>query len=353
MNEKFQWKAKRERKAFIALADGTVFHGYAFGEKKDTVGEAVFNTGMAGYKQILTDPSYAGQFVVFTTAEVGAYATNFEKSESRQVFLNGIVVNSLDWVSKELNEESLHDFMLAQKKAGIAGVDTRALTIHIEKAKAWEGLDGQDYASKVSDPNGYEFNNEGKYHIVALDFGIKTNILRNLAAQDMRITVMPIGTSYEKIMEQNPDGVFLSNGPADPNSLPQVYNMVKQLLGKIPLMGICLGNQLLGLALGAKVSKLKFGHHGCNHPVKNLLTGAVEITSQNHNYAIDEKTLPADVEVTHINLNDNTVEGIRHKKFPAFSVQYHPESAPGPNDSMYLFEEFKKMIEAFKGGKNA
>lgn len=374
MNEKFQWKAKRERKAFIALADGTVFHGYAFGDKKDTVGEAVFNTGMAGYKQILTDPSYAGQFVVFTTAEVGAYATNFEKSESRQVFLNGIVVNSLDWVSKELNEESLHDFMLAQKKAGIAGVDTRALTIHlrengaqkaylhvedtemseaeaIEKAKAWEGLDGQDYASKVSDPNGYEFNNEGKYHVVALDFGIKTNILRNLAAQDMRITVMPIGTSYEKIMEQQPDGVFLSNGPADPNSLPQVYNMVKQLLGKIPLMGICLGNQLLGLALGAKVSKLKFGHHGCNHPVKNLLTGAVEITSQNHNYAIDEKTLPADVEVTHINLNDNTVEGIRCKNVPAFSVQYHPESAPGPNDSMYLFEEFKKMIEAFKGGK--
>ena len=374
MNEKFQWKAKRERKAFIALADGTVFHGYAFGEKKDTVGEAVFNTGMAGYKQILTDPSYAGQFVVFTTAEVGAYATNFEKSESRQVFLNGIVVNSLDWVSKELNEESLHDFMLAQKKAGIAGVDTRALTIHlrengaqkaylhvedtemteaeaIEKAKAWEGLDGQDYASKVSDPNGYEFNNEGKYHIVALDFGIKTNILRNLAAQDMRVTVMPIGTSYEKIMEQNPDGVFLSNGPADPNSLPQVYNMVKQLLSKIPLMGICLGNQLLGLALGAKVSKLKFGHHGCNHPVKNLLTGAVEITSQNHNYAIDEKSLPADVEVTHINLNDNTVEGIRCKNVPAFSVQYHPESAPGPNDSMYLFEEFKKMIEAFKGGK--
>jgi carbamoyl-phosphate synthase small subunit len=376
MNEKFQWKAKRERKAFIALADGTVFHGYTFGDKKDTVGEAVFNTGMAGYKQILTDPSYAGQFVVFTTAEVGAYATNFEKSESRQVFLNGIVVNSLDWVSKELNEESLHDFMLAQKKAGIAGVDTRALTIHlrengaqkaylhvedtemteaeaIAKAKAWEGLDGQDYASKVSDPNGYEFNNEGKYHIVALDFGIKTNILRNLAAQDMRITVMPIGTSYEKIMEQKPDGVFLSNGPADPNSLPQVYNMVKQLLGKIPLMGICLGNQLLGLALGAKVSKLKFGHHGCNHPVKNLLTGAVEITSQNHNYAIDETSLPADVEVTHINLNDNTVEGIRCKNVPAFSVQYHPESAPGPNDSMYLFEEFKKMIEDFKGGKYA
>ena len=376
MTDRFNWKAKREKKAFLALADGTVFRGYAFGQANDTVGEAVFNTGMAGYKQILTDPSYAGQFVVFTTAEVGAYAANIEKSESRDVFLNGIVVNSLDDVSKEIGEESLHDYMLAHKKPGIAGVDTRALTIHlrdhgaqktylhvdgtemseadaIKKAQEWEGLDGQDYASKVSDPNGYEFNTEGKYHIVALDFGIKTNILRNLAAQDMRITVMPIGTSYEKIMEQKPDGVFLSNGPADPNSLPQVYNMVKQLLGKIPLMGICLGNQLLGLALGAKVSKLKFGHHGCNHPVKNLLTGAVEITSQNHNYAIDEKSLPADVEVTHINLNDNTVEGIRHKKFPAFSVQYHPESAPGPNDSMYLFEEFKKMIEAFKGGKNA
>ena len=376
MNEKFQWKAKRERKAFIALADGSVFHGYAFGEKKDTVGEAVFNTGMAGYKQILTDPSYAGQFVVFTTAEVGAYATDFEKSESRQVFLNGIVVNSLDWVSKELNEVSLHDYMLAQHKAGIAGVDTRALTLHlrehgaqkaylhvedsemseaeaIKKAQEWEGLDGQDYASKVSDPNGYEFNNEGKYHVVALDFGIKTNILRNLAAQDMRITVLPISATYEQIMAQNPDGVFLSNGPADPNSLPQVYNMVKKLLGTVPLMGICLGNQLLALALGAKVTKLKFGHHGCNHPVKNLKTGSVEITSQNHNYAIEADSLPADVEVSHINLNDNTVEGIRCKNVPAFSVQYHPESAPGPNDSMYLFEEFKKMIEAFKGGKNA
>ena len=374
MNEKFQWKAKRERKAFIALADGTVFHGYAFGDKKDTVGEAVFNTGMAGYKQILTDPSYAGQFVVFTTAEVGAYATNFEKSESRQVFLNGIVVNSLDWVSKELNEESLHDFMLAQKKAGIAGVDTRALTIHlrdngaqkaylhvedtemseaeaIEKAKAWEGLDGQDYASKVSDPNGYEFSTEGDLNVVALDFGIKTNILRNLAAQNMKVTVLPINATFEQVMAKKPDGVFLSNGPADPNSLPQVAAVVKQLLGKVPLMGICLGNQLLGLALGAKVSKLKFGHHGCNHPVKNLKTGAVEITSQNHNYAIEEASLPTNVEVTHINLNDNTVEGIRHKELPAFSVQYHPESAPGPNDSYYLFGEFRQMIENFKAGE--
>ena len=376
MTEKFQWKAKREKKAFLALADGTVFRGYAFGAATDTVGEAVFNTGMAGYKQIITDPSYAGQFVVFTTAEVGAYAANLEKNESRQVFLNGIVVNSLDWVSKEQNEESLHDYMLAQGKPGIAGVDTRALTLHlrehgaqkaylhvsneeiseeegIKRAQEWEGLDGQDYASKVSDPNGYEFSTEGDLNVVALDFGIKTNILRNLAAQNMKVTVLPITATYEQIMAKNPDGVFLSNGPADPNSLPQVYNMVKQLLGKVPLMGICLGNQLLGLALGAKVSKLKFGHHGCNHPVKNLKTGAVEITSQNHNYAIDEASLPADVEVSHINLNDNTVEGIRHKKFPAFSVQYHPESAPGPNDSYYLFGEFRQMILDFKSGKNS
>ncbi|MBR3070403.1 glutamine-hydrolyzing carbamoyl-phosphate synthase small subunit [Fibrobacter sp.] len=375
MTEKFQWKAKREKKAFLALADGTVFRGYAFGAATDTVGEAVFNTGMAGYKQIITDPSYAGQFVVFTTAEVGAYAANLEKNESRQVFLNGIVVNSLDWVSKEQNEESLHDYMLAQGKPGIAGVDTRALTLHlrehgaqkaylhvsneeiseeegIKRAQEWEGLDGQDYASKVSDPNGYEFSTEGDLNVVALDFGIKTNILRNLAAQNMKVTVLPITATYEQIMAKNPDGVFLSNGPADPNSLPQVYNMVKQLLGKVPLMGICLGNQLLGLALGAKVSKLKFGHHGCNHPVKNLKTGAVEITSQNHNYAIDEASLPADVEVSHINLNDNTVEGIRHKKFPAFSVQYHPESAPGPNDSYYLFGEFRQMILDFKGAKH-
>ena len=375
MTEKFQWKAKREKKAFLALADGTVFRGYAFGAATDTVGEAVFNTGMAGYKQIITDPSYAGQFVVFTTAEVGAYAANLEKNESRQVFLNGIVVNSLDWVSKEQNEESLHDYMLAQGKPGIAGVDTRALTLHlrehgaqkaylhvsneeiseeegIKRAQEWEGLDGQDYASKVSDPNGYEFSTEGDLNVVALDFGIKTNILRNLAAQNMKVTVLPITATYEQIMAKNPDGVFLSNGPADPNSLPQVYNMVKQLLGKVPLMGICLGNQLLGLALGAKVSKLKFGHHGCNHPVKNLKTGAVEITSQNHNYAIDEASLPADVEVSHINLNDNTVEGIRHKKFLAFSVQYHPESAPGPNDSYYLFGEFRQMILDFKGAKH-
>ena len=374
MTDKFQWKAKREKKAFLALADGAVFRGYAFGAATDTVGEAVFNTGMAGYKQIITDPSYAGQFVVFTTAEVGAYAANLEKNESRQVFLNGIVVNSLDWVSKEQNEESLHDYMLAQGKPGIAGVDTRALTLHlrehgaqkaylhvdgtdmseaeaIKKAQEWEGLDGQDYASKVSDPNGYEFSTEGDLNVVALDFGIKTNILRNLAAQGMKVTVLPITATYEQVMAKKPDGVFLSNGPADPNSLPQVYNMVKKLLGTVPLMGICLGNQLLGLALGAKVSKLKFGHHGCNHPGKNLKTGAVEITSQNHNYAIDEATLPADVEVSHINLNDNTVEGIRHKKLPAFSVQYHPESAPGPNDSLYLFSEFKQMILDFKGAK--
>ena len=373
MTDKFNWKAKREKKAFLALADGTVFRGYAFGQANDTVGEAVFNTGMAGYKQILTDPSYAGQFVVFTTAEVGAYAANLEKSESRDVFLNGIVVNSLDDVSKEIGEESLHDYMLAHKKPGIAGVDTRALTIHlrdhgaqkaylhvdgtemseadaIKKAQEWEGLDGQDYASKVSDPNGYEFSTEGDLNVVALDFGIKTNILRNLAAQNMKVTVLPINATFEQVMAKKPDGVFLSNGPADPNSLPQVAAVVKQLLGKVPLMGICLGNQLLGLALGAKVSKLKFGHHGCNHPVKNLKTGAVEITSQNHNYAIEESSLPTNVEVTHINLNDNTVEGIRHKELPAFSVQYHPESAPGPNDSYYLFGEFRQMIENFKAG---
>ncbi|MBR2058271.1 MAG: carbamoyl phosphate synthase small subunit, partial [Fibrobacter sp.] len=228
MTDKFNWKAKREKKAFLALADGAVFHGYAFGSATDTVGEAVFNTGMAGYKQILTDPSYAGQFVVFTTAEVGAYAANLEKSESRDVFLNGIVVNSLDDVSKEIGEESLHDYMLAHKKPGIAGVDTRALTLHlrehgaqkaylhvdgtemsetdaIAKAKAWEGLDGQDYASKVSDPKGYEFSTEGDLNVVALDFGIKTNILRNLAEQNMKVTVLPINATYEQIMAKNPD----------------------------------------------------------------------------------------------------------------------------------------------------
>ena len=370
-NERFRWKEKREKRAFLALADGAVFRGWAFGAKKDGPGEAVFNTGMAGYRQIVTDPSYAGQFVVFTTAEVGAYAVGLEKEESRRVFLNGIVVNSLDRVSEELGEESLHDLMLAEGKPGIAGVDTRALTLHlrehgaqkawlhvsdeemseeegVRRAREWEGLDGQDYASRVSDPAGRAFSSEGDLRVVALDFGIKTNILRNLAAQGMKVDVLPISATFEEIMAKKPDGVFLSNGPADPNSLPQVAAVVKKLLGRVPLMGICLGNQLLGLAFGAKVAKLKFGHHGCNHPVKNLATGAVEITSQNHNWAVDASTLPEDVEVTHVNLNDGTVEGIRHKKLPAFGVQYHPESAPGPDDSLYLFGEFRKTILDFK-----
>ena len=370
-SERFRWKEKREKRAFLALSDGAVFRGWAFGAKKDGPGEAVFNTGMAGYRQIVTDPSYAGQFVVFTTAEVGAYAVELEKEESRRVFLNGIVVNSLDRVSEELGEESLHDLMLAEGRPGIAGVDTRALTLHlrehgaqkawlhvsdeemseeegVRRARGWEGLDGQDYASRVSDPAGRAFSSEGDLRVVALDFGIKTNILRNLAAQGMKVDVLPISATFEEIMAKKPDGVFLSNGPADPNSLPQVAAVVKKLLGTVPLMGICLGNQLLGLAFGAKVSKLKFGHHGCNHPVKNLATGAVEITSQNHNWAVDASTLPGDVEVTHVNLNDGTVEGIRHKKLPAFGVQYHPESAPGPDDSLYLFGEFRKTILDFK-----
>ena len=370
-NERFRWKEKREKRAFLALADGAVFRGWAFGAKKDGPGEAVFNTGMAGYRQIVTDPSYAGQFVVFTTAEVGAYAVGLEKEESRRVFLNGIVVNSLDRVSEELGEESLHDLMLAEGKPGIAGVDTRALTLHlrehgaqkawlhvsdeemseeegVRRAREWEGLDGQDYASRVSDPAGRAFSSEGDLRVVALDFGIKTNILRNLAALGMKVDVLPISATFEEIMAKKPDGVFLSNGPADPNSLPQVAAVVKKLLGRVPLMGICLGNQLLGLAFGAKVAKLKFGHHGCNHPVKNLATGAVEITSQNHNWAVDASTLPEDVEVTHVNLNDGTVEGILHRTLPAFGVQYHPESAPGPDDSLYLFGEFRKTILDFK-----
>ena len=370
-NERFRWKEKREKRAFLALADGAVFRGWAFGARKDGPGEAVFNTGMAGYGQIVTDPSYAGQFVVFTTAEVGAYAAGLEREESRGIFLNGIVVNSLDRVSEELGERSLHDLMLGAGKPGIAGVDTRALTLHlrehgaqkawlhvsdeemseeegVRRAREWEGLDGQDYASRVSDPNGYEFSSEGDLNVVALDFGIKTNILRSLAAQGMRVTVLPVSATYEEIVARRPDGVFLSNGPADPNSMPRVSAVVKRLLGGVPLMGICLGHQLLALALGAKVSKLKFGHHGCNHPVKNLRTGRVEITSQNHNWAVDASTLPDGVEVTHVNLNDGTVEGIRHKKLPAFGVQYHPESAPGPDDSLYLFGEFRKTILDFK-----
>ena len=365
-----KWQAERERKAFLALADGTIFHGVAFGARKDKVGEVVFNTGMSGYQEILTDPSYAGQFVTLTTAEVGNYGTNPEDIESRGLFLHGLVVNAYDEASNFRSTKSLDQYLKDAGVPGIYGVDTRALTIHLRDhgnqraylhvsdeemseadavaaANAWEGLDGQDYAAKVTCDCPYEFaprpTQKRLPHVVCYDFGVKTNILRNLA-EFARVTVVPAKTTAEAVLKMKPDGVFLSNGPADPAAVTYAQENIKTILGKVPVFGICLGHQLLSIACGAKTGRLKFGHHGCNHPVKNLATGAVEITSQNHNFAVMDETVPECLEVTHVNLNDNTIEGVRHKTLPAFSVQYHPESAPGPHDSKYLFDEFKKLM---------
>ena len=396
MNYSEKWKAERERRAFLALDDGTVFHGVAFGAKKDALGEVVFNTGMCGYQEILTDPSYAGQFVTLTTAEVGNYGINPEDIESRGLFLSGLVIGDLTEPSNWRSEKSLDGYLKENGVPGIYGVDTRALTIHlrehgnekaylhvedgdmreddaITKAREWEGLDGQDYAAKVTCEKSYEFGshraNEAQSrkkqlcdsvplcdmpHVVCYDFGVKTNILRSLASW-ARVTVVPAKTPAEEVLAMNPDGVFLSNGPADPAAVTYAIENIRKLLSSewrsggveewrsggvdnspthnspthpLPIMGICLGHQLLALACGAKTGRLKFGHHGCNHPVKNLATGHVEITSQNHNFAVLPASVPDCLEVTHINLNDNSIEGVRHKTLPAFSVQYHPESCP-------------------------
>ena len=402
MNYEEKWKAERDRKAFLALDDGTVFHGVAFGAKKDALGEVVFNTGMSGYQEILTDPSYAGQFVTLTTAEVGNYGINGADTESRALFLSGLVIGDLTLPSNWRSEKSLDEYLAENGIPGIYGVDTRSLTLHIRehgnrksflcvsaslseedaiaKARDWEGLDGQDYAAKVTCEKAYEFSpaedaetvensstplrsprplREKAPHIVCYDFGVKTNILRSLASW-ARVTVVPAKTSAEDVLALNPDGVFLSNGPADPAAVTYAIENIQKLLGlspldnspthnspthKLPIMGICLGHQLLSLACGAKTMRLKFGHHGCNHPVKNLATGKVEITSQNHNFAVVPESVPDCLEVTHVNLNDGSIEGVRHKTLPAFSVQYHPESCPGPHDSKYLFKQFKNLIE--------
>ncbi len=360
------WQQSRERKAFLALADGAVFHGYSFGAAVDAVGEAVFNTAMTGYQEILSDPSYAGQFVTLTTAEVGNYGCNDHDMESRGLFLNGLVIQEFNKSSNSLSTIELDDFLKRCGKPAIAGVDTRSLTLHlrekgaqkaylhvapddlpevaaIERARLWEGLDGKDYAARVTTPTPYVWSETGRFHVVVYDFGVKYNILRQLVARDVRVTVVPAATPYGDLLDLKPDGVFLSNGPADPGAVGYAVENIRQLLGKVPLMGICLGHQLLGLACGAKCGRLKFGHHGGNHPVKNLLTGEVAISSQNHNYALSE--LPDDLELTYINLNDSSCEGIRHKKHPAFSVQFHPEAAPGPYDAQHIFDEFIHLME--------
>ena len=379
----WNWKEKRDKPAFLALENGQIFRGYSVGAPVTALGEVVFNTGMTGYQEILTDPSYAGQFVTMTSTEIGNTGINEADMESRDFFANGFLVHDMNEPSNWRSESSLREKLTLKGIPCLAGLDTRALTTLLRtsgtmkaclvadgslteadalaRAKAWEGLDGKDYASKVSTEKEYlwdadtrktcswgmaESVGKADLSIVAYDFGIKWNILRGLRRHGMNVTVVPARTPASEVLAKKPDGVFLSNGPADPAAVTYAADAIRALIGKVPLMGICLGHQLLGLALGGVTYRLKFGHHGCNHPVKNLQNGSVEITSQNHNFAIREDSIDRTrVDITHINLNDRTIEGIRHKKEPAFSVQYHPEAAPGPHDPYYLFAQFREMIK--------
>ncbi len=356
-----------KKKALIVLEDGTVYEGWAFGAFGEKVGEIVFNTSMTGYQEILTDPSYKGQIVTMTYPLIGNYGTNSEDLESDGPKVEGFIVRdySRAW-SNWRGEESLEDFLKRHGIIGIEGVDTRALTRHIrlqgamkgcistedldpqrllQKAREWTGLIGQDMVKYVTCQKPYKWSHEGRFKVVAYDFGVKRNILRILSRLGCEITVVPAWTKAEEVMELNPDGIFLSNGPGDPQGVPYAVEEIKKLFDKRPIFGICLGHQLLCLAFGGKTYKLKFGHRGGNHPVKDLITGRISITSQNHGFCVDPESLPSEVEITHINLYDHTLEGIRHKKLPIFSVQFHPEASPGPHDAEYLFHEFIRLME--------
>ncbi len=380
----YNWNEKREKKAFLALADGTVYPAWSFGAPANRLGEVVFNTGTPGYQEILTDPSYAGQIVTLTAPEIGNTGFNTPDFESLCLRAEGLIVHNYNEPSNWRSEESLRQALVRSGVPALAGIDTRALTIRlrncgtlrgyicatgeishaegVKRAQEWEGLDGQDYAARVSTEKPYLFDPDDSLSrswgltdtplppadipVVVYDFGIKFNILRRLRQQGMKLTVVPAKTPAAEVLALKPAGLFLANGPADPAAVLYAIENIKALLGKVPIMGICLGHQLLGWAFGGRTCRLKFGHHGCNHPVKELATGKVEITSQNHNFMVDMDSLDRSaVEVTHINLNDTTVEGMRHRSEPAFSVQYHPEAAPGPHDSRYLFTRFRELIE--------
>lgn len=369
------------RKAYLALEDGLVFEGEGFGAEGEIYGEVVFNTSLTGYQEILTDPSYKGQIVTMTYPHIGNYGINEEDEESMHPWVEGFVIKELSpVVSNYRSQMSLDEYLKKYKKIGIEGIDTRKLVKHlrdhgakkgiistidsdpkslVKKAQNSASIVGVDLVKEVTCQKPYTFtealpkdfewgevNAKGKPHkIVALDCGIKKNILRKLNQHGFEVTVMPAFSKAEEILAQKPEGVFLSNGPGDPEAVTYVIENVKKLVGKVPIFGICLGHQMLGLALGGTTSKLKFGHRGGNHPVMDLKTGKIEITSQNHGFAVDPKSLPQDVEVTHTNLNDQCCEGLAHKKYPIFSVQYHPENSPGPHDSDYLFARFRDMIE--------
>jgi len=374
-----------EKKAILALADGTVFRGLAFGHEGECGGEVVFNTGMTGYQEVLTDPSYKGQIVTMTYPEIGNTGINPEDVESNRPWVEGFIVRE-SWgpPSNWRHVESLDAYLRRYHICGIAGIDTRALTRRLRdggsqmgvisavdleserlvgKARGLPPIVGRDLVKEVTTDHVHHWDTgdwdlEKGYlpasdyrarfglvpRIVAVDFGIKQNILRMLVANGFDVTVVPADTPAEAILSRKPDGVFLSNGPGDPEGVPYAIEAVRMILGKLPIFGICLGHQIMGLALGGRTFKLKFGHHGCNQPVKDLATGRVEITSQNHNFSVDPDSLGEKARITHVNLNDNTVEGLSVPSMRCFSVQYHPEASPGPHDSRYLFNRFRRYL---------
>ena len=349
-------------KGKLILEDGSVFTGDLLNEHEAT-GEVVFNTGMTGYQEILTDPSYCSQIVTPTFPLIGNYGVADKFMQSRKSFVNGFIIGELcDEGSNWQKENELAKFLNEQKIPCLYNVDTRAVTRTIRSQGCMKGIIVSEDASQeeidklmgvpikldvvaeVTTPEAYVMDNDGP-HVVVMDFGIKQNILNSLHNLGCKLTVVPAATKADEIMAMNPDGIFLSNGPGDPKDVPEVIGEVKKLIGKKPMFGICLGHQLISLALGANTYKLKFGHRGSNQPVKNLLNGRVHISSQNHGYAVEESSLKEfPLEVTHINVNDGTVEGMRHTSLPLFSVQYHPEASPGPDDNMYLFHQFWTLL---------